>query len=183
MCLLGVGKGVPRKMPLPIHYNGEMCMSVVHVASIYVYVGVYCNQSCLNQIYSVTTSVYVYKANRINAVHLVCVCVYIQWHYGMCVRGIQCVCTYVLTSTVVELLSLITGAFRSAEGLFPRPPSIRPIYTVTPARMAKIAPSTFLPLPLAPMRTISESSAARRARPACAGREGLGWWEVGIPLR
>ena len=28
MCLLGVGKGVPRKMPLPIHYNGEMCMSV-----------------------------------------------------------------------------------------------------------------------------------------------------------
>ena len=25
MCLLGVGKGVPRKMPLPIHYNGEMC--------------------------------------------------------------------------------------------------------------------------------------------------------------
>ena len=38
----------------------------------------------------------------------------------MCVRGIQCVCTYVLTSTVVELLSLITGAFRSAEGLFPR---------------------------------------------------------------
>ena len=27
MCLLGVGKGVPRKMPLPIHYNGEMCMS------------------------------------------------------------------------------------------------------------------------------------------------------------
>ena len=28
MCLLGVGKGVPRKMPLPIHNNGEMCMSV-----------------------------------------------------------------------------------------------------------------------------------------------------------
>ena len=55
----------------------------------------------------------------------------------MCVRGIQCVCTYVLTSTVVELLSLITGAFRSAEGLFPRPPSIRPIYTVTPCADSK----------------------------------------------
>ena len=25
---LGWEKGVPRKMPLPIHYNGEMCMSV-----------------------------------------------------------------------------------------------------------------------------------------------------------
>ena len=29
MCLLGVGKGVPRKMPLPIHYNGEMWVFLV----------------------------------------------------------------------------------------------------------------------------------------------------------
>ena len=32
-----------------------------------------------------------------------------------------CVCVYIYSGTiVVELLSLITGAFRSAEGLFPR---------------------------------------------------------------